>query len=84
MDGKFAVELIFLASSLITIYLILRRRYLYIRLGMRKIKINTYFLGALLGPILIIVFGILNASQIVGGLERRRKSQPLWHPHPLS
>jgi arsenical pump membrane protein len=68
MDGKLAVELIFLASSLLTIYLILRRRYLYIRLGMRKIKIDTYFLGALLGPILIVIFGILNLSQILGGL----------------
>ncbi|VVB62308.1 Arsenical pump membrane protein [uncultured archaeon] len=69
MDGKLAVELIFLTSSLVTIYLILRRRYLYIRLGMRKIKIDTYFLGALLGPILIVLFGILNSSQILGGLE---------------
>jgi arsenical pump membrane protein len=68
MDGKLAVELIFLASSLITIYLILRRRYLYIRLRMRRIKIDTYFLGALLGPILIVLFGILNSSQILGGL----------------
>jgi len=68
MDGKLAVELIFLASSLVTIYLILRRRYLYIRLGMRKIKIDTYFLGALLGPFLIVLFGILNLSQIFSGL----------------
>jgi arsenical pump membrane protein len=68
MDGKLSVELIFLASSLVTIYLILRRRYLYIRLGMRKIKIDTYFLGALLGPILIVLFGILNLSQIFSGL----------------
>ena len=68
MDGKLAVEIIFLASSLVTIYLILRRRYLYIRLGMRKIKLDMYFLGALLGPILIIIFGILNSSQILGGL----------------
>jgi arsenical pump membrane protein len=69
MDGKLAVELIFFTSSLVTIFLILRRRYLYIRLGLRKIKIDTYFLGALLGPILIIIFGILNSSQILGGLE---------------
>jgi arsenical pump membrane protein len=69
MDGKLAVELIFLISSLVTIYLILRRRYLFIRLGIRKIKIDTYFLGALLGPILIVIFGILNSSQILGGLE---------------
>ncbi len=68
MDEKLAVEFIFLISSLVTIYLILRRRYLYIRLGMRNIKINTYFLGALLGPILIVIFGILNSSQILSGL----------------
>jgi len=77
MDGKLAVELIFLASSLLTIYLILRRRYLYIRLGMRKIKIDTYFLGALLGPILIVIFGILNSSQILGGLEGAGSLNPL-------
>jgi arsenical pump membrane protein len=34
---------------------------------MRKIKIDTYFLGALLGPILIVIFGILNLSQIFSG-----------------
>jgi arsenical pump membrane protein len=68
MDGKLTVELIFLVSSLVTIYLILRRRFLYIRLGMRKIKIDTYFLGALLGPILIVLFGVLNSSQILSGL----------------
>lgn len=69
MDGKLAIELIFLVSSLLTMYLILRRRYLYIRLGLRNIKIDTYILGALLGPILIVLFGILNFSQILEGLE---------------
>ncbi|MDH7518026.1 MAG: hypothetical protein QHH19_06770 [Candidatus Thermoplasmatota archaeon] len=69
MDGKLLVELIFLASCIITIYLILRRPYLYVRLGLRRVKIDTYFLGALLGPILIIIFGILNFSQIIEGLE---------------
>lgn len=68
MPVKLAVELIFLASSLLTIYLILRRRYLYLRLGMRHIRIDTYFLGALLGPFLIVLFGFLNISQIFSGL----------------
>lgn len=68
MLAKLAVELIFLASSLITLYLILRRRYLYLRLGMRNIRIDTYFLGALLGPLFIVLFGILNVSQILTGL----------------
>jgi arsenical pump membrane protein len=68
MDTKLLVEIIFLISSILTIYLILRRRYLYLRLGMRQIRIDTYFFGALLSPILIVVFGILNFSQILTGL----------------
>ena len=84
MDGKLAVELIFFTSSLITIYLILRRKFLYIRLGMRKIKIDTYFLGALLGPVIIVLFGILNSAQIIGGLEGSGGLNPfgiLIRPH---
>jgi arsenical pump membrane protein len=68
MYAKLAVELIFLVSILLTIYLILRRRYLHLRLGMRNIRIDTYFFGVLLGPILIVLFGILNVSQILTGL----------------
>lgn len=68
MYTKLAVELIFLASSLLTMYLLLRRRFLHLRLGMRNIRIDSYLLGALLGPVLIILFGILNLSQILTGL----------------
>jgi arsenical pump membrane protein len=76
MDAKLIIEMIFLASSIVTIYLILRRRYLYLRLGMRNIRIDTYFFGALLGPILIILFGFLNLSQILTGLEGTRGLNP--------
>ncbi|MCX6665113.1 MAG: SLC13 family permease [Euryarchaeota archaeon] len=69
MDGRFIVELIFLFSCAVMIYLILRRPYLYIRLGIRRIKLDTYFLGALIGPILIALFGILNYTQILRGLQ---------------
>jgi hypothetical protein len=68
MYTKLAVELIFLASSILTMYLLLRRRFLHLRLGMRNIHIDSYLLGALLGPVLIILFGILNLSQILTGL----------------
>lgn len=69
MDAKLAVEIIFTISCIVTIYLILRKPYLHIRLGTRKVKMNTYFLGALLGPVLIVILGILNYSQLLGGLE---------------
>ena len=76
MDAKLAVEIIFLFSCAITIYLILRRPYLYVRLGTRKIKMDTYFLGALLGPVLIVIFGILNYSQLLGGFEGKGGLNP--------
>jgi arsenical pump membrane protein len=76
MDAKLVIAVIFLASLLLTIYLILRRRYLYLRLGMRNIRIDTYFFGALLGPILIVLFGILSFSQILSGLEGTKSLNP--------
>jgi len=69
MYEKIAVELIFLVSCVVMIFLIVRRSYLYVRLGSRKIRVDTYFLGALLGPILILIFGFLNYSQIIGSLS---------------
>jgi arsenical pump membrane protein len=65
MYEKIAVEFIFIISCIVMIFLIVRRSYLYIRLGSRKIRLDTYFLGALLGPILILIFGFLNYSQII-------------------
>jgi arsenical pump membrane protein len=44
---------------------------------MRNIKIDLYFVGALLGPILIIVFGLLNSTQILEGLEGVGSLNPL-------
>jgi Na+/H+ antiporter NhaD/arsenite permease-like protein len=76
LDARLAVEIIFLVSCAITIYLILRRPYLYVRLGTRKIKMDTYFLGALLGPVLIVIFGILNYSQLLEGFEGKGGLNP--------
>ena len=69
MYENLLVELIFLISCITTIFLILRKPFLHVRLGNRKIKIDTYFLGVLIGPLLIIIFGVLNYSQILRGLE---------------
>jgi arsenical pump membrane protein len=69
MYEKLAVEIIFLLSCLCMIYLIIRRPFLYIRLGVRNIKLETYFIGALLGPLLILAFGLLKYSQILKGFS---------------
>lgn len=77
MDGKIAVELIFISSIFVMIILILRRPFFYIRLHSRMVRIDTYLIGALLAPILITIFGLINYSQIIKGLSGECNLNPL-------
>lgn len=69
MDASIAVALLFLASTGVTFMLILRRPFLSIRLGNRQVRLETYFLGALMGPALILAFGLLSMDQAVEGVR---------------
>jgi arsenical pump membrane protein len=69
MDGTLPVTLIFLISIAGMLYLILRKPCLNIRLSTRTIRIDSYFLGALIAPIMIAGFGLLNPDQILQGLR---------------
>ena len=64
-----AVLSIFTLASAITIFLILRRPYLYIRAGARSIKFQSYLVGAVLGPILLVIFGLITSTQALHGLQ---------------
>jgi len=72
-----SVSLIFLTSCLATIGLTLTRPYLYIRTRKRQLRLDTYFLGALLGPLLILAGGLLTGPEIVQGLNGTETLQPL-------
>ena len=76
MYEKLAVEIIFLLSCFSMIYLIIRRPLFYIRLGVRNIKIETYFIGALLGPVLLVLFGLLNYSTMLSGFQGSARLNP--------
>lgn len=69
--------LIFVFSCLATIGLTLRRPYLYIRTRRRELRLETYFLGALLGPLLILAAGLLTGPDIVQGLNGTEELRPL-------
>lgn len=71
------VALIFLVSCGATILLTLRRPYLYLRARRREVRVETYFLGALLGPILILAGGLLTGQQVLAGLNGESGLQPL-------
>ncbi|MEW6217558.1 MAG: ArsB/NhaD family transporter [Candidatus Bipolaricaulota bacterium] len=71
------VALIFLVSCGATILLTLRRPYLYLRARRREVRVETYFLGALLGPILILAGGLLTGQQVLDGLNGESGLQPL-------
>jgi arsenical pump membrane protein len=71
------VTLIFVLSCLATIALTLHRPYLYIRTRKRELRVETYFFGALLGPLLILAAGLLTGSDIVQGLNGTEELRPL-------
>ncbi|MDG6220102.1 MAG: SLC13 family permease, partial [Candidatus Thermoplasmatota archaeon] len=77
MDGTVGVLLSFAAASAFTVYLILKRPFLLIRLRSREVRLETYFIGALLGPALIMAFGFLSYPQAVTGLSGTASLNPL-------
>ena len=70
------VQGVFWAASLLTLMLILRRPYLIIRLGNRHLRMQSYFLGALLGPVLILGFGFLSYQDVVRSIAGNAMLQP--------
>lgn len=71
------VLIAFAASIAATIGLILRRPYLRIRVWGRHLRLETFFLGALLGPVLILASGLLRLSEAVEGLDGHGGLRPL-------
>ena len=77
MSGQWLVLLVFGVSCAFTVGLILRRPYLRIRIRRRRLRVETYFLGALLGPVLILSLGLLPWSTILRDLGGTADLQPL-------
>lgn len=76
MNEKIAIEIIFILSIFVMIFLILRRPFFTIRLRNRKIRFDTFIIGSLLTPVLIIIFGLINYSQIIQGLSGEDSLNP--------
>jgi arsenical pump membrane protein len=76
MAGWLAVVALFIFTSAVTVYFIQKKPYLRLRVLHRDIQIESYFIGGLLGPLLILAFGILNYSQVVGGLSGEQNLNP--------
>ncbi len=69
MDGAFLVTLIFLLSIAAMLFLILRKSSFSLRIGTRTFHLDSYFLGALIAPVLIAGLGLLTPEQILQGLR---------------
>lgn len=69
MDGTLPVAVIFLCSIAGMLYLILRKPFFTLNLKSRTIRVDSYFLGALIAPVVIAGFGFLNTDQILQGLR---------------
>ena len=68
---------IFIISSSLIIILILKNPILTIGFSKRKLKLETYFLGALISPVVILSFGLLNSNQVLKSLSGERGLEPL-------
>ncbi len=67
----------FFVSIAATLALLLRRPYLRIRIWRRHMRVETFFLGALLGPLLITSFGFLRFSETLSSLKGHEGLRPL-------
>ncbi len=74
--GQLPVVLIFLLSCLAIAAFILRRPYLRVRLRRRRLRVETYFIGALLGPLLLLGLGFLPFPEILESLSGDGRIQP--------
>ena len=77
MSYKLIILLIFIITSFITAFLILKKPFVKIRLNKRDIRLDTFFLGCSLSAILIIVLGFLSFDQIKISLLGNEKLNPL-------
>lgn len=66
---RWATLAVFGVSCLLTVLLILRRPYLRIRVQRRHLRMPTYFLGALFGPVAILALGVLHLPDIARHLR---------------
>lgn len=76
MYGDLIVSLIFIISSASIIFLILKKPYLFLKLGRHDVKLETYWLGAIFSPLIIVSFGLLNLNQVLTGLSGEHGLKP--------
>ena len=77
MPGKIWVDFIFLLSTVVTIYLILKKPSFQISLGSAVFNLESYFLGSFLGLLLLICFRLLSYTQIMKGLNGEGGLDPI-------
>jgi arsenical pump membrane protein len=66
----------FAVSCVLTVLLMLHRPYLQVRVQRRHMRMPTYFLGALFGPVAILALGVLHLPDIAEHL----RGTPLLNP----
>ncbi|MDD1674275.1 MAG: hypothetical protein LUQ13_01385 [Methanomicrobiales archaeon] len=77
MSSGILLLLLFFSTSILTIWLILRHPILRVRIHNRDITFQSYFLGALLGPVIILASGVVTVGAAVNGISGTGGSSPL-------
>lgn len=77
MDNLFLALFIFILCSTLTIILIFKKPNLQIRIKNRNLSIETFFIGPLIGVVLILIFNILTIQEIFHGLVGQNNFSPI-------
>lgn len=68
---------IFLLSTALTIYLVLKKPHFSFKISNKEYKVESYFFGAMLAPLLIVFFKFLNLTDLQTGIKGTAQLQPL-------
>jgi len=77
MIKEVSVVSIFLLNILTLVYLVTKRKFIQGRIGRFKLSFESYCVGVLLGPLLLLLFKLLTPNEIVLSLTKNGTSDPL-------
>jgi len=76
MIEKFIVTFVFLMSSFLTIYFVLKKPTINIKLFNKNIEIETFYFGVLSGALMLIIFKLLPFNKVISGIIGTEKLSP--------
>jgi len=77
VNSGFLVAAIFILSSMISIYFIIKKPYMIIMFRRKRFRIESYFLGAVIGVMLLLAMKLISSDNLIDSLRGSANLRPL-------